>query len=150
MHAKVTWILVADGQHAAVYRNDGPGKGLQAVPGLGGQRTGARSHDMMSDKPGRDQGFAGASGSSGMTPRSDPHETAERHFTEGVARQLDAAATDRKYERLILVAPPRTLGILRQALAAPTLKLVSAELDKDLTKSPVTDLAKHLEAHLAV
>lgn len=150
MHGKVTWILVADGQHATVYRHDGPGKGLLTVPEVGGSRAGLKAHDIMSDKPGRDRGFAGASGSAGMTPRSDPHEAEEQRFTEHVAGQLDAAAAAKKFERLILVAPPRTLGILRHALAAPTKKLVNAELDKDLTKSGIPDLAKHLEPHLAV
>ena len=33
MRGKITWVVVADGQHATVYHNDGPGKGLEIIPG---------------------------------------------------------------------------------------------------------------------
>lgn len=150
MRAKVTWVVVADGQKATVYRHDGPGKGLQAVDGIGGTRAGPRTHDIMTDKPGRDRGFAGASGSSSMTPRHDPHEVEEQHFIEHVAEQVNKAAAGKQFEHLILAAPPKALGHLRHALSEAASKLVVAALDKDLTKSPIPDLAKHLEAHLAV
>lgn len=150
MRGKITWVVVADGQRAAVFHNDGPGKGLQAVEGLGGARSGARSHDMVSDKPGRMQGFAGASGAASMTARTDPHELEEARFTEHLAGEINQAALEKRFDRLILAAPPRTLGILRQALSRHATERVVAELDKDLTKSDPADLAGHLEKHLAV
>jgi protein required for attachment to host cells len=150
MRGTITWVVVADGQRAAVFHNDGPGKGLQVIDGLGGHRHGARSHDMMSDKPGRMQGFAGASGATAMTARTDPHELAEARFTEHLADEINHAALEKRFDRLILAAPPRTLGILRKALSSHAAERVIAELDKDLTKSGPADLASHLQNHLAV
>lgn len=149
MRAKTTWILVADGQRAAVYRNDGPGKGLKPEPGLDFERVGRRTHDMMSDKPGRMKAGAGASGSAGMTPRTDPHEEAERHFAEHLAKTLDRAAAGKSFDRLILAAPPKTLGYLRRAVGAATRKLITAEIAKDLTKIEQAKLADHFVDHLA-
>jgi protein required for attachment to host cells len=85
-----------------------------------------------------------------MAPRQDPHELEEQRFTEHVAAEINGAARMKKFERLILAAPPRTLGILRHALDAHARSLVSAELDKDLTKSTIPDLIEHLAPHLAV
>lgn len=150
MRGKVTWVVVADGQRATVFHNDGPGKGLQVVDGLGGHRSGPRTHDMMSDKSGRTQGFAGASGGAAMTARVDPHEQEEARFTEHLAGEINHAALEKKFDRLILAAPPRTLGILRKALSEHASTRVIAELDKDLTKASPADLAGHIESHLAV
>lgn len=150
MHGKVTWVLVADGQRATVYYNDGPGKGLQVVPELSEQRIGHSTHEMMTDKPGRMKASSGATGSSGMTPRSDPHEAEEQKFVEHLAGELNLAAIAKRFDRLILAAPPRALGYLRGALSAATTKLVLAELHKDLTKNSTADLVKHLEPHMAV
>ena len=150
MHGKITWIVVADGQRASVFHNDGPGKGLQTVDGLGGARSGARSHDITSDKSGRMQGFAGASGGAAMGARTDPHELEEARFTEHLAGEINQAALEKRFDRLILAAPARTLGILRKTLSSHATERVIAELDKDLTKSKPADLANHLETFLAV
>ena len=150
MRGKITWIVVADGQRASVFHNDGPGKGLQTVDGLGGERAGARSHDMVTDKPGRMQGFAGATGAAAMTARTDPHALEEARFTEQLAGEINQAALEKRFDRLILAAPPRTLGILRKALSDHAADRIMATLDKDLTKTAPADLASHLESHLVV
>ncbi|MDQ7249215.1 host attachment protein [Dongia sedimenti] len=150
MRGKITWIVVADGQRATVYHNDGPNKGLQVIDGIGGHRDGARSHEMISDHAGRSQGFAGAHGASSMTPRTDPHEQEEARFTEHLAGEINHAALEKKFDRLILAAPPRTLGILRKALSSHATERVIAELDKDLTKNAPADIAAHVAEHLAV
>ena len=63
---------------------------------------------------------------------------------------LDQAAAAGAFERLILVAPPRTLGDLRAALAAATRKRVTGELDKDLTQVSLGEMPEHLGALLAL
>lgn len=150
MHGRTTWILVADGQRAKVYCNTGPGKDLTAEPGLEFARSGPRSHDMTSDKPGRMKASAGASGSSGMTPRVDPHDAAERAFAGRLAEMLDHAAARKRFDRLILAAAPAMLGHLRDALAAPTRKLIGGEIPKDLTKIASAKLAAHFSDYLAI
>jgi len=149
MRAKITWIVVADGQRATVYHNDGPNKGLEIIPGLGGHQYTPPSHDMISDAPGRMQGFGG-SGAAPMTARTDPHELEEERFTERLADTVNRAALEKQFDRLILAAPPRTLGILRKALSTHATERVIAELDKDLTKASRTDLAAQLDGHIAV
>jgi protein required for attachment to host cells len=149
MRGKVTWIVVADGQRATVYLNGGPNKGLEIIPGLGGHQTVSRSSEIISDAQGRMQGYGG-SGAAPMTARTDPHELAEARFTERVAAEVNRAALEKQFDRLILAAPPRTLGILRKSLSSHATERVIAELDKDLTKSSRADLAAQFDGHLAV
>jgi protein required for attachment to host cells len=149
MRGKITWIVVADGQRATVYNNSGPGKGLEIIPGLGGHQAVPKSREIISDAPGRMQGF-GAHGAAPMTARTDPHELEEQRFTEGLAEEVNRAALDKQFDRLILAAPPRTLGILRKSLSSHAADRVIAELDKDLTKTARADLAAHIDRHIAV
>jgi protein required for attachment to host cells len=149
MHAKITWILIADGGHAAFFHNDGPGKGLQPIFELGERHHNPASHDIMSDKQGAMSGGPGTSGSAALLPRNDPHELAEERFVEHLAHELDKAAQEKRFDRLIIAAAPRALGQIRKALAASTTKLVTAEYNKDLTKLGVAEIADHLKDHLA-
>jgi protein required for attachment to host cells len=148
MRGKVTWLVVADGQRATVYHNSGPGKGLEIIPGMGGHQEVPKSSEIISDAPGRTQGFGG--GNAAMAPRNDPHELEEKRFTETLANEVNRAALDKQFDRLILAAPPRTLGILRKSLSSHATDRVIAELDKDLTKVSRDDLAAQVDGHIAV
>jgi protein required for attachment to host cells len=67
-----------------------------------------------------------------------------------MAKVLDAAAANKAFDRLILIAPPATLGDLRTELGDAARKLVSAELAKDLTRHAEQELPQHLSEVLAV
>ena len=47
---------------------------------------------------------------------------------------------------LILVAPPRALGMIRPAYSPALRAAVRAEVDKDFVKLPVHEIEKHLTA----
>jgi protein required for attachment to host cells len=149
MRGKTTWIVAADGKRAVFFENHGVGKGLQPLTGLNERHDVPRSHDMMSDRQGATHGGPGTSGSGAMQARNDPHEFEEKRFEQHVAKELDAAAQAKRFDRLIIAAPPRALGNIRAALAKQTRDLVIAEYDKDLTKSSIPDLVEHLKDHLA-
>jgi protein required for attachment to host cells len=149
MRGTITWIVVADGQRATVYHNTGPGKGLEIIRGLGGHQDVPRNNEIISDAQGRMQGYGG-SGAAPMTARTDPHELEEQRFTESLAQDVNRAALQKQFDRLILAAPPRTLGILRKSLSAHATERVIAELDKDLTKSSRADLAAQVDGHIVV
>ena len=45
---------------------------------------------------------------------------------------------------MIIVAPPRALGVLRPAYSHTLKGAVRAEVDKDFVKMPVHEIEKHL------
>jgi protein required for attachment to host cells len=57
---------------------------------------------------------------------------------------LKASLTAKRYDKLILVAPPVTLGDLRDALAKSVHARVIAEVAQDLIKVPASRLPTHL------
>ncbi|MCC7016733.1 MAG: host attachment protein [Rhodospirillales bacterium] len=138
-----TWILVADGARAHVVLSAGPGAGLKAVPGSDIRQEHLPTRDLGTDRPGRAQESVGGARHA-LVPRVDWHQQQKEQFARAIARKLDAEAAGGSFERLILVAPPQTLGEIRAALKPATMKLVAAEINKDLTHVPIPELGPHL------
>ncbi len=149
MQKKVTWILVADGARARVLRNDGIGKGLQ--PAIDGEiaRPVPPTRELGTDRPGRAQ-QRGTSGRHAIQPHLDWHRFEKEKFGKEMAALLDAAAERGAFQRLVLIAPPRTLGDLRAALGTKARALIHAEIDKDLTHVTIHELPDHLTRVVAL
>ena len=142
MKKTVSWIVVADHQHAKAYVHDGPGHGLVAVAGWEFATHLAASRDIVTDRPGRKPGTGGSQRA--VPGHTDPHREAGRHFLHDVADALAKAAAAKTFERLVLIAPPRALGELRDALPDKVRALVIAERAEDLTKETPAQLAERL------
>lgn len=147
MKPTTTWIVIADGARARVMQNVGPGKGIDAVEGLTFEGDHAPSIEIMADKPGRTFDSVG-NARHAMEPSSDPHTELKARFLKTVSSALQQKIDD--YDRLVLVAPPQALGLLRKSLPAAAAGKVTAELGKDLTHLPIADLPHHLEQILAL
>jgi len=85
-----------------------------------------------------------------MEPRTDPHEHEQNTFHHRLAAYLDQARKRGDFDQLVVVAPPKALGNLRNELTDATRAKVVGELNKDITHVPIRDLAAHLGSVLAV
>ena len=149
MRKTITWILVADGARARIFANAGPGKGLQPAIDQDFAAELHPSREIVSDRPGRVKESA-SSTRHAMEARVDWHRFEKEKFAKSMAKLLDEAAERGAFGRLVLVAPPRTLGDLRGALNARTRALVAGEIDKDLTHVTPQELPDHLYKVLAL
>lgn len=144
-----TWILIADGARARILENDGPGRGLQPVPGAVYHGDHASTHEIMSDRTGRTYQSQGQARSA-IEAHSDPHRELKKKFAHQLADVLARGLQQKAYDRLVIVAAPSALGDLRAALSEQVRTKVTAELAKDLTKTPDTEVAGHLKDVIAV
>lgn len=149
MRKTTTWILIADGARAHILENDGPGKGLAPAPVPPQETHLDADREVYADRPGRAQESVGGARHA-VERRVDWHRFEKAQFAGRLAELLDAAAGAKRFDRLVLVAPPRTLGDLRAALAPATRAKVDGEIDKDLTHLPDHELPAHLEGLLAL
>lgn len=138
------WVVVCDGAKALILENTGDGKfpNLKTVQVL--EQKDLPTHLLGADKPGRTHSSAGH-GSSAVT-QTDWHNQAEQGFLTNLAQRLDADVAAGKVKSVILVAPPRALGMIRHSYSNPLRAAIRAEIDKDLVKHPVHDIEKHLTA----
>jgi protein required for attachment to host cells len=97
----------------------------------------------MADRLGRAFDSVGK-GRHEMAYGADAVREDERHFLQSLAERLEKEAIADAYDRLILIAPPRALGDLRQFLSRPVKNRVHDEIAKDLTQLPNDRLANHL------
>lgn len=143
MKSERTWIVIADGAHARVLQFTPEKPRLEAVEDISFAIDLPPTHDLVSDRPGRAFESHG-NARHAKAGRSDPHRELKRGLAHKVADALQANLNDQRYDKLVLVAPPATLGDLREALAEGVRARVTAELAKDLVKLPASELQEHL------
>ena len=106
-----TWIVTADDRRVAVHEervrggrlHPVPAEALEADHGLSDHAHRATVHVRHGDMR------------HGAGERDVSHLEAQR-FLGQVAQMIQAAAEAKRFQRLVLMAPPRALGILRGAL----------------------------------
>jgi protein required for attachment to host cells len=136
------WIIVCDGKKALVLENTGDEKFLNLKTREVYEHPDAKTHELGTDAPGRAFSSVGA-GRSAMEP-TDWHTQEEDRFLRKLAERLDAAVNAGETNALILIAPPRALGVLRQSYSHALRATIGAEIDKDFVKLPVHEIEKHL------
>lgn len=141
------WVVVCDGRKALVLMNAGD----ELYPNLKmvevHEHPDPPTHAIGTERPGR----VHSAGSTGQAARSaveqtDWHDASERAFLKDLAGRLDAAATSGKTDALYIVAPPRALGVLRQAYSATVRHKLLGEIEHDYVKLPVAEIERRLFA----
>jgi protein required for attachment to host cells len=137
------WVVVCDGAKALVLENTGDSKfpNLKTLEVF--EQKDPPTHDLGTDEPGRAFSPAGHGGRS-TVEQTNFHDQAERAFLTQLAKHLDTAVAAGKAKSLIMVAPPRALGMIRPAYSHALKGALRAELDKDLVKHPVHQIEKQL------
>ena len=143
MKPERTWIIIADGAHAKVFEHTADNPKLAPVNGLGFATHLPPTHEIVADRPVRSYESKGHARHA-KTERSDPHRELKRASAERLAGMLKSSLAARRYEQLVLVAPPVTLGDLREALPKGVQSRVVGELAQDLVKTPQSQLRRHL------
>lgn len=149
MKATRTWILIADGANARILEAIGKGHGLHEVPGTEIRLHNPPSHLLGKSKPGRVHESVGETRHA-VEAKHDPHQALETQFAGHLAEELQKFVEADAFDRLVIVAPPVMLGDLRKFLANDVTAKIIAEINKDLTKVPNTEIASHLETVLGL
>jgi len=144
---KGTWVLVADGAKALFLENITDAQNPNLVVRRVEEQDNPPNRKQQSDRPGRmpDPGPGQRSG----LAEADWHRLEEARFAADAADILYRLAHNGAFDRLVLVAPPRTLGELRPHLHKEVASRVVAEIAKDLTNHPGDKLEQVLLAELA-
>lgn len=159
----VIWILVADSRQAQVYTRQ---KMEKLIPLAGSPRrnqfeeTIARAPvpvaKMKWEAESADHYKAGRN-ATGMVfesfssaqhmaePHIDLHEEIRQNFARTITENLNQAWQKKSFDRLVLIAPAKMLGEIKKHLDERLLRMVIAELPKELTHCDSEALAEHLD-----
>jgi protein required for attachment to host cells len=136
------WVVICDGRKALILENIGDRKfpNLRMIETR--EQADPPTHKQGTDSPGRVHPSVGTARSS--VEQTDWHDEAEREFLHGLVSRLDTAIKTGQTKHLFMVAPPRALGMLRQAYTGHVREALLQEVDKDLVRMPIYDIEKRL------
>jgi protein required for attachment to host cells len=137
-----TWILVCDARKALILCNTGD----QVFPKLVMRETlehpDPLQHELGTDEPGRV--FSGKGGRRATIEPRDFQAEAEEAFLKTVAGDISRRVASGEIKKLIVVAPPRAMGMLRHDFSAAVRAVIKAELEKDYVRQPIHEIERHL------
>ena len=138
------WVVVCDGAKALILENVGDAISPNLRTREVHAQPDSKTSEQGTDAPGRSINSNGSRRSA--MEQTDWHAQAEQQFLIDLAKRLDAAVTAGETKSLIVIAPPRALGMLRQAFSTAVRNAIRAEIDKDYVKMPLDEIEKHLAA----
>lgn len=136
------WVVVGDGEKALFFRNEGDGlhPNLEVVDVL--ENDNPLTREQGTDRPGR--AFSSVGTHRSALDETNWHKLEKHRFAKEIADALYTAAYRGRYSKLVIAAPPMTMGDLRKALHKEVADRVVAEVPKDLTNMPPHEIARVL------
>ena len=141
------WILICDGRTALLAFNAGDELAPNLQVRKRWEHTVSATHEQGTDKPGR--AFSSSDRRRSAVETTDYHRLEETQFLAHVASALEENVAEQVIRNLIVVAPPRAMGILRAAFPSSVRKLVRQEIEKDYVRAPTHEIERRLAKYLA-
>jgi len=142
-----TWVVVADSSAARIFTAATPTGGLDERESLAHPEGRMRAQELTSDLPGRAFDSKGK-GRHAMESEVGPREHEAIAFAREIAGRIAAARSRGELDRVVLVAAPEFLGLLRDALDATTRRAVEAEFPLNLVKMTPAEIRSRLPGKL--
>lgn len=139
LESGTAWFLVADGRRARLLVEQRRGAALQEPWSM---EIGDDDLYDAQDRPPRSFDSVGP-GRHGMETR-DLHEAEEENFLKRVAERVGEAEKQKAFDHLVIAAPPRALGLLRNLLSRNAQSRIRAEAAKDLLDEETPKLRERL------
>ena len=137
-------ILVGDGQKALFLRNKGSAQNVRLVVEQILERDNPPTREQGTDRPGRANAGLGTARSA--MDEVDWHHLAKERFAGELAEALYRHALDNRFEKLVIIAPPKILGNLRKAFHAEVTERLAGEIPKELTSHPLAAIERLVAA----
>lgn len=143
----ITRVLVAHESGARSFENRGPGKGLSQLAETLFEDGRRHPGEFETDRQGRTS--SSGKGTNVYASEHDPRVHATEHFAKMLAQELGSALRAGGFQRLVLIAPPRFLGLLKAQLDPLVARVLLGTVSKDLPRASASELCKHIESLLA-
>jgi protein required for attachment to host cells len=144
-------VLVADGRKLLFLRNAGDENQIDLRTEAHDQREDGKDRDYHTDAPGTSAHGAGAAGrgigaqGGGHVGRpvmeeTDFHQLEEDRWVKEAADELKKRALRNDFEALVIVAPPKALGVLKKSLHKEVEKRLVFTINKEMSGRPLPDI----------
>ena len=141
---KVFWVVVADESNAIVYARNTRSGPLRKVFSLDNEAARLKTEQLIRDSGGRSFDSKGKGRHTMTSEKSDPKKHAASMFAKQIAERIGKVMHDGRCRGFALVAAPRFLGVLRDAVSVATSAEPYATVDKDVVGQDTTVIERLL------
>ncbi|WP_305907686.1 host attachment protein [Methylomarinum sp. Ch1-1] len=139
-----TWVITAESSQARFFTVPSKKEPLVQIQELLNPASKIHESELTSDLPGRTSTSGPNGNKHAKEPQVSPKEQATITFAKKIAEKVEKARGQGELEQLILVSPPKFLGLLRDNLSDQAKKMVIQSLDKNLVGQNEANIRKHL------
>jgi len=138
-------VVVADSSRARFYAMENKNTPMTELADYIHSETRLRANKLISDRQGRTFDCKGAARHA-KEMRNPVKVQQAIKFARQISAFIEAERKKNKFSKLLLVAAPEFLGILRKSLKRESGKLLTRQIDKDLVLMTEKVIRKHLAA----
>ena len=131
-------VLVADGRKLLFLRNQGDDAQIDLRTEAHDEREDLKDSDLKTDAPGAVQQSAGYGHST--YDETDFHQQEEDRWIKDAAAEINKRALANDFDALVIVAPPKSLGLFRKELHKEAEKRLLATINKEMSGRPIPDI----------
>ncbi len=131
-------VLVADGRKMLFLRNHGDEARIDLRTEAHDEREDLKDRELKSDAPGTMKQSGGYARPT--MDETDFHKAEEDRWAKDAAEELKQRALRNDYDALAIIAPPKTLGVLRKQLHVEVERRLVLTLNKEMTDRPIPDI----------
>jgi len=135
-------VLVADGKKLLFLRNKGDEGMIDLRTESHDHREDRKDSEIKTDAPGT-QGQSAGYGRPAMD-ETDFHQQEEDRWVKDAAEELKKRALRNDFDSLVVIAPPKALGVLRKELHKEVERRIILTVNKEMTDRPIPDIEELL------
>ena len=135
-------VLVADGKKLLWLRNKGDSEMLDLRTESHDERDDLKDRELKTDAPGP-QGQRWGDGRPAMD-EVDFHQQGEDRWIKEAADELNRRALKNDFDALVIICPPKALGVLRKELRKDVEQRIVLTVNKEMTDRPIPDIEELL------
>ena len=136
-------VLVTDGRKTLFFRNQGDENQIDLRTEEFDERPDAPDRDLKSDAAGsskQSNGFGRPA-----LGETDFHQLEEDRWAATAAEAVNKRVLANGFEALAIIAPPKTLGLIRKKLHKEASRRLVCEISKEMTGRPIPDIEALIE-----
>jgi protein required for attachment to host cells len=132
-------VLVTDGRKTLFFRNEGDENQIDLRTEDFDEREDAKDRELKTDAPGTTAQSAGYSGRVAYE-ETDFHQQEEDRWAVAAAEDVNKRVLRNNFDQLVIVAPPKTLGLIRKKLHKEAERKLVCQIPKEMTRRPIPDI----------
>jgi protein required for attachment to host cells len=135
-------VLVADGKKMLFLRNHGDSGIIDLRTESHEERADRMDREIKTDAPGTQSPRVGIGRDT--IEETDFHQQGEDRWIKDAAEEVNRRALKNDFEALVVIVPPKALGVFRKCLHKEAERRVVLTVNKEMTDRPIPDIEELL------